>query len=286
MALSGDAQKKIMDLIKAFKALMKLKSSGPQRLTQSEWKALINSEFWKKGNPEITAPVGEAYLLTHQQVVGENGPAPKAMRDGAMQFLERTMERYSGKAVDQLSTDILSTVETQLFPFEDRREGEAIYEALKDPNIYKKNLRSLLEDKVDNWTARYKTVVKTELNRASNWGSMDAILHNNPDKEPHQLTVYKQGNKPGHGACKYCEKFWYMDDRITPRTYRLSELIANGSNLGKKAADWQPTVDSTHPNESHLLNELRPGFGFDNGGNITYVREDHDEYKKQKGDNE
>lgn len=45
-----------------------------------------------------------------------------------------------------------------------------------------------------------------------------------------------------------------------------------------------PTIDATHPNESHILSELRPGFGFING-EIEWMSKDHNEYDKQQGKN-
>ncbi len=277
--ISKRAQLKIQKLIDRYKAYLKFKAVGPQGVTREQLKDLIRSGMVKSGDP-VMAPVTEAYLATHEQSVDAEA-APKSMQAGALDFLDRMMDRYAGKAADQLKTDILSSVEATLTPFVDRREGQQIYEALRDPKIYSKNLRGVLREKVDAWEMRYRTVIATELNRASNWGAMDAILHNNPEKGPEEITVFKQGNKPGQGACEYCARFWYLEDRITPRVYKLGELIANGSNIGRKKADWLPTVDATHPNETHILSELKPGFGFVSGG-LEYIAKDHDEFRKQR----
>lgn len=277
--LSKKAQKKIDDVVKRYKAYLRYKAVGPQALSRDELMELVRSGMLT-AEKKVSSPVTEAYLHTHEQMV-EGAAAPRQVRDGALDFLERMMDRYTGKMADQLKSDVLSSIEGTLEPFLDRREGAQIYEALQDKNIWKKNLRALLRDRVDNWEYRYRTIIGTELNRASNWGAMDAILHNNADQTPETISVYKQGNKPGAGACKYCAKFWYMDDGVTPRVYKMSDLIANGSNIGKKAADWKPTIDSTHPNESHILSELKPGFGFINGS-LEWIGEGHDEHHKQK----
>jgi hypothetical protein len=258
---------------------MLYRTVGAQTMTRAQLKDLFNSQFVKFLGP-TEVPVLEAYLKTHEQIAVEI--APRAVRDGAINFLERMHTRYVTKLADQMSADINSAIEGNLMPIIDRQEGAAIYEVLKDPKHHTKNLRSILTDRVENWQFRYKTIVTTELNRASNWGAMDAIIHNSPELTTDEIVVFKQGNKPGHGACKHCEKFWYLFDGITPRVYKLSELISNGSNIGKKAKDWMPTVDSTHPNESHVLSELKPGFGFVNG-EITYIGKEHNEYIKQRG---
>jgi len=277
--LSKKAQVKIDKAVESYKAYLRYKAVGPQALTRDQLMDLIRSGKLGK-ETAVKAPINEAYLHTHAQMV-DNLPAPRQVRDGALDYLERMMDRYTSKLGDQLKSEVLSVVEGTIMPIADRREGAAVYEALQDPKIWSKNLRTLLKDRVENWEFRYRTIVNTELNRASNWGAMDAILHNNPTQEPHELVVFKQGNKPGAGACPECAKFWYLEDGMTPRVYKMSELLANGSNIGKKKADWKPTIDSTHPNESHILSELKPGFGFQNGG-IEWISESHDEFKKQR----
>jgi hypothetical protein len=316
MAISKKTQKAIEQHVDRYKLYMKYKTVGPHSITRNQLRDLIVSG-WIPSFDKVQAPVLASYMLAHSQTAnasvandkiaaggsggagngggstagaGDAGQSPKlpppiiaskTTQRGALDFLDRMMDRYIGKAADQLKTDILSTVEGQLMPIIDRREGGVIFEALQDPKIHSKNLRGLLTDKVEGWEHRWRTIIGTELNRASNWGAMDAILSNNPSKGPEALTVYKQGNKPGHGACKYCTKFWYMEDGITPRVYTMAELAANGSNVGRKAKDWLPTIDSTHPNETHILRELKPGFGFVNGS-IEYIGIDHDEFGNQR----
>lgn len=280
MALSKKAQVRIQKALDRFKAYMKFKAIGPHALTPSELKDLIRNGMIRPNEP-IRPTVVETYLATHQQVA-QGDVATKSVRDGALDFLERQFERYTGKFADQLKVDVLSTLENNIMPFVDRREGQTVYQVLKDPSTHAKNLRAELQGKIENAEFRWKTIVNTELNRASNMGSMDAILHNNAEKGPEEIHVYKRGNKPGHGACEHCARFWYLEDGITPRVYKMSELMANGSNIGKKRRDWLPTIDATHPNESHILMELRPGNGFVNG-ELEYIGRDHDEYKRQRG---
>jgi hypothetical protein len=151
---------------------------------------------------------------------------------------------------------------------------------LKDRNAHLSNLSHILEDKVDDWQNRWRLIVSTELSRASNYGAMDAIITNNKDKTPEDIFVYKTGPHDPR-VCKECKSFWFLGDSMTPRVYRLNELTANGSNIGKKRADWQPSIDNTHPGERHLMYELRPGWGF-SGGQLTYVSKEHSEYDKQR----
>jgi hypothetical protein len=224
--------------------------------------------------------VSRAYLITHEDTAVN--AAPKTVRDGALDFLERMFQRYTDKAGEQFKNDLLSTLEAQLMPFADREEGKNIYALLRDKDAPKKYLGKALEDTVHEWRNRWRLIVNTELSRASNFGAMDAILTNNKGIDPKDIIVYKTG--PSDGAvCNECKKFWFREDFITPRVYRMSELLANGSNIGRKRREWKPTVDNTHPNERHLvLHELKPGWGFRAGG-LSYISKDHDELRFQRG---
>lgn len=50
------------------------------------------------------------------------------------------------------------------------------------------------------------------------------------------------------GACKHCIRL-YLTNGLgsAPKIFTLRELINNGSNIGRKVADWLPTLDPVHP---------------------------------------
>lgn len=56
------------------------------------------------------------------------------------------------------------------------------------------------------------------------------------------VRVYKI---PRPGACKHCIRL-HLDGEF-PRIYFLSDATGNGTNVGRKAADWQFVVGSVHP---------------------------------------
>ncbi len=51
--------------------------------------------------------------------------------------------------------------------------------------------------------------------------------------------------RPRPDACPKCKKL-FLDKNGIPKIFKLGELIANGSNVGRK--EWLPVVDSVHPN--------------------------------------
>lgn len=48
-------------------------------------------------------------------------------------------------------------------------------------------------------------------------------------------------------ACQHCKRL-HNDPDGFPRIFRLNELEANGTNVGKKVAEWKPVVGAIHPN--------------------------------------
>lgn len=65
---------------------------------------------------------------------------------------------------------------------------------------------------------------------------------------PGDALVYKQIVDDSRTSVE-CRKFHTVDGSgANPKVYRLSELIANGSNDGKPRSAWKPVVGPTHPN--------------------------------------
>lgn len=52
--------------------------------------------------------------------------------------------------------------------------------------------------------------------------------------------------------CPNCKKA-YLDKNNIPKLFKLSELEANGTNIGRKQQDWLPVVPAHHPNCRCLL---------------------------------
>lgn len=53
---------------------------------------------------------------------------------------------------------------------------------------------------------------------------------------------------PESGACKHCLELFIDRETQRPRIFKVAQLIENGTNVGRKRADWQPTAYPVHPN--------------------------------------
>jgi hypothetical protein len=99
-------------------------------------------------------------------------------------------------------------------------------------------LKTMLFDKFDDRNRDWRRVASTELNDAIQFG-IAAEIKRTSDEGADQL-VFK---RPNDDACPKC-RFLYLESGI-PKIFRLKDLAMN--NVGRKSADWVPTLLSTHP---------------------------------------
>lgn len=118
-------------------------------------------------------------------------------------------------------------------------------------------------------------IATTELHNVTEEGRANAILSSvAPGVDPR---VFK---RPRTDACKFC-KLLYLVDGKRPRLFRLSQLVANGTNhdrrakrptlRGVNATEWKPTLGALHPWCQCTLFMLPDGFSFDSDGNMVFV---------------
>lgn len=140
----------------------------------------------------------------------------------------------------------------------------------------KQKLRDSAKDANRDW----QRVAITEMGNAIGIGSVDRIVTENREKDLKEVYVYRIPVND-EKTCKYCRRF-YNSDKTGYKIYRLSTLLANGTNYGKKTDSWRPVIGSTHPNSrTSQIIEIPPGWAI-NGGRLTYIGLDKwDEYIRE-----
>lgn len=131
-------------------------------------------------------------------------------------------------------------------------------------------VKQLLRDTSGDANRDWQRVALTEMSNAIGAGSVDRIVTNNREKDLEDVYVYRVivGDAI---TCKYCRRF-YGDVGESPKVYKLSTLLGNGSNYGKPTDSWKPVIGATHPNtRTSQIIELRPGFRVMPGGSVTYI---------------
>ncbi|WCS68008.1 hypothetical protein Goe26_00960 [Bacillus phage vB_BsuM-Goe26] len=131
-------------------------------------------------------------------------------------------------------------------------------------------LASDLGHELDDWKRDWRRVAHTELWNAKLQGEVVTILQGE--------SIYSNGSRgdtlvfrrPAPDACSHCKRLYLEPDMITPKLFRLSELVNNGTNVGKKVAEWKPITGTTHPNCSCPIAVMPDGFGFNEHGQIEF----------------
>lgn len=120
-----------------------------------------------------------------------------------------------------------------------------------------KSMVSRLGELTQDWNRDFGRIAETVLHTAYEEGRA-AALERTRGKE---VLVYKDVFP---GACRFCIQH-YLTDGIgsKPRIFKLSELRANGTNIGKKQAEWKAVLGAMHPFCRCTLYELPDGYAWD-----------------------
>jgi hypothetical protein len=183
----------------------------------------------------------------------------------AIKHLKRSVATHLkglGGRIDQSTQEVLVDADQDL-----RRRLAAVVKRELVQGIEKRKslnevvgaLRKATNDHAHNW----HRIVVTEVNNAFQEGKLATIQKSNKGRDP---WVFKRVRK---GACEEC-KSAYLTKSGTPRVFKLSELLATGTNVNRVRADRQPTVKSHHPWCQCELQEMPPGFKFDRSGKLVY----------------
>jgi hypothetical protein len=121
---------------------------------------------------------------------------------------------------------------------------KTIKDSLERAIIERDTVNSVVSEighKTGDWSRDLGKIAQTEMQNAFEYGRGSEI-EKNYGKE---AEVYKEVYK---GACRFCIKF-YTTNGIgsPPKIFKLNELIANGTNAGKKQSDWKPVLYAVHP---------------------------------------
>jgi len=107
-------------------------------------------------------------------------------------------------------------------------------------------LASELAMKTGDWNKDFSRISQFVLHEAFDNGRAAAILRSH-DGNADEALVYKLVH---HGACNVCNKLYNEYDnkekKIKPKVFKLSELLGNGTNIGRKYNELKPIIGATH----------------------------------------
>lgn len=128
---------------------------------------------------------------------------------------------------------------------------------------------------VDGLRRDWLRVAHTELHNAAEEAKAIVLADRDPGRDPR---VFKRVRPD---ACAFCKLLYLKPDGVTPRVFKLSALLANGTNVGRRAGgptrsgksrtEWKAVLGAVHPFCRCELHRLPDGTGFDTRGQVVYV---------------
>lgn len=161
---------------------------------------------------------------------------------------------------DSLSSTI-SEEEMKIAVAEREREVEtAIREELSEGVLKRKSVQSIVSSlghRLDEWNRDWGRIVATEMENIFQIGIAQTIMK----EHGIHAKVYKEVFP---GACRMClNAYTTAGAGSKPIIFDLSELIANGTNIGKKSKDWKPVLTNIHPFCRCRLRYVPDGYEWD-----------------------
>lgn len=164
------------------------------------------------------------------------------------------------KIKDSLSSTI-SEEEMKIAVAEREREVEtAIREELTEGVLKRKSVQSIVSSlghRLDEWNRDWGRIVATEMENIFQIGIAQTIMK----EHGIHAKVYKEVFP---GACRMClNAYTTAGAGSKPVIFDLSELIANGTNIGRKSKDWKPVLTNIHPFCRCMLRHVPDGYEWD-----------------------
>ena len=127
-----------------------------------------------------------------------------------------------------------------------------------------RKLASEIGHATEDWSRDMQRLAATEKQFAMQEGTARRMTKG---RDPDEIRVAKI---PSPDACKDCVRLHLTaGEGSPPRIFKMSDLQANGTNVGRKRADWQPTVGPVHPWCGCELVEVPEGWAFDEEGDMV-----------------
>ncbi len=194
-------------------------------------------------DPRLRSAASEISLPDFMAAAGtpQLSEQEKSAREWAARNAANTIVGLGNKVADDFTT-IAIEADAELRA----RYQQDIREEL-DMNIERKEswrkAASEMGHRTGDWARDFKRIAATEKHNAMQQGLTAGLIEREGD--PDDINVAKQ---PAPDACPDCNRLHLTaGPGSPPKIFRLSELQANGTNVGKKRNAWKAVVGAVHP---------------------------------------
>lgn len=233
---------------------------------------------------DITGLIDTFYKYGRIRAITDMGAEMDSMTDDDFQKLVKestlsSVQKHSAEMAKLRADNFVHTLEQRIISdtvSESVQEDLKMWRTLSEEtpvaiteSLSREQFRSRLREKTQEWNRDWHRVAHTELWEAKCQGEAAAIVKNESiqSNDGAETEVYKQVSPD---ACPKCRELFYESDGVTPKTFKLSELMENGTNVGRKQREWLPVVGCVHPNCHCVLCVKPKGTVFDETGKLVY----------------
>lgn len=274
MFLTPTQFNELLTIIHTNQSILFGKQFGLEFLSEYEKSLLVNSgvDFENLYNPESDS----IYQSFHFGMLAQSLNDVKALNKFNYQTLKTYIKEGKYIPITQREQLVLNSIKSQTLSdirslnsriFQDfngilsnqslESQREFLKEEISEGIEKKKSLREIankIHEKTRDWNRDFDRIVEYQANTAYQQGRAAFLSQSEGD----DCEVWK---RVFQSACKHCLSLYTTAGFLSePKVFKLSELRANGSNIGRKVADWKPVIDSTHPFCRCPLKHKRKGF--------------------------
>lgn len=173
--------------------------------------------------------------LTRREKAEYNAAATRTY--GYIKGMGNRIRETLGNAVSE--QEIINAVEERRI-----KELDVIKQEHKRGVLDKRSVQAIVStigNRLNDWNRDWGRIVETEMQDIYCLGKAQVIM----EEHGTDTLVYKQVFS---GACTHCRHLYTKGGSGSePRIFKLSSLIMNGDNIGRKVRDWKPVIGTTHP---------------------------------------
>lgn len=192
--------------------------------------------------------------------IGNSGYLPLTeVEQNALEFAQR----QAAKDIRGLGNRIGQNIETTLIEVDQRqrRAYENLIRTTTETKIANREsaqeLALSLGNQTDDWARDFARISDYVMHSAFDNGRAVQIAQQYGDDVEVYKDVYEK-------ACKHCNRLYLTDGPGSePILFKLKDIKANGTNIGRHTTEWLPVIGATHPWCRCTLNYRDPNYDWD-----------------------
>jgi hypothetical protein len=188
----------------------------------------------------------------------------------AIEYARKRAAEYVGGMVQRADEEVVKMAQGYVNPEVEltgdaaEAQREIIREEIAEGMVRRESASQIagkIGRRTGDWDRNWKLVAQNEITAAHEQGIADWI-------EKYDGEDALVAKMPSPQACNTCRKL-FLDETGKPKVFKLSELQANGTNVGRKKADWRPTVGPAHMNCACTLLSTPEGTHFNDAWQLV-----------------